>query len=219
MPRGDRILSDGPSALCDAELVRTLLGTPDELVPARLLAKGIGALGRATPGELLFTAGLTSLHVVRLLAAFELGRRVVLTPPTDRPRLLRPEELASVLWSRLVALPHEEFWVILLNARLQEIHSHRVAQGGITQCSVSPREAFAPALIMQAASVVFAHNHPSGDPSPSGEDQRLQLLLDEAGHTLGVRVIDHLVIAESGFHSAVHGRLPPVSLVPREGVG
>ena len=63
------------------------------------------------------------------------------------------------------------------------------------------------------------HNHPSGDPAPSGEDQRMQMLLEEAAHTLGVRVIDHLVIAETGFHSAHQGCCPPVSLVPREGVG
>ena len=81
------------------------------------------------------------------------------------------------------------------------------------------REAFAPALIHQAPAVAFVHNHPSGDPAPSGEDQRMQMLLEEAAHTLGVRVIDHLVIAETGFHSALQGRCPPVSLVPREGVG
>ena len=60
---------------------------------------------------------------------------------------------------------------------------------------------------------------PSGDPSPSAEDHRLQLLLQEAGHTLGVRVVDQLVLAQSGVHSAMEGRCPPVSLVPREGVG
>ena len=154
-----------------------------------------------------------------MLAALELGRRVVLAPSPDRPRLVHAADLAGVLWGRLVALRHEEFWVILLNARLQEIESIRVAAGGITQCSVSPREAFAPALIHQAPAVAFVHNHPSGDPAPSGEDQRMQMLLEEAAHTLGVRVIDHLVIAETGFHSALQGRCPPVSLVPREGVG
>ncbi len=219
MPRGDRILSEGPSALCDADLVRALLGTTDELAAARLLAKGLGALTRATPGELLFTAGLTSQHVIRLLAAFELGRRALVAPRTDRPRLMTPADIAAVLWTRLAPLAHEEFWVVLLNARLQEIDSVRVASGGITQCSVAAREAFRPAVMLQAPCVAFAHNHPSGDPMPSGEDQRMQLLLNEAANTLGIRVVDHLVIAESGFHSAAEGRCPPVSLVPRGGVG
>ena len=111
---------------------------------------------------------------------------------------------------------------MLMSSRLQEIRSVRIARGGLTQCSVSPREAFAPALIHRAPAVAFVHNHPSGDPSPSGEDQRLQLVLDEAGTALGVRVVDHLVLAEGGLHSAVEGACPPpdpVSLVPREGVG
>jgi DNA repair protein RadC len=109
-----------------------------------------------------------------------------------------------------------------MNSRLQEIHCVRIARGGLTQCSVSPREAFAPALLHRAPAVAFVHNHPSGDPAPSGEDQRLQLLLDEAGHTLSIRVVDHLVLAEAGVHSAVEGACPPpdpVSLVRREGVG
>jgi DNA repair protein RadC len=109
-----------------------------------------------------------------------------------------------------------------MNARLQEIRCVQIARGGLTQCSVSPREAFAPALAHRAPAIAFVHNHPSGDPSPSGEDQRLQLLLDEAGRALGVRVVDHLVLAESGVHSAVEGACAPpdpISLVPREGVG
>jgi DNA repair protein RadC len=119
-------------------------------------------------------------------------------------------------------LPHEEFWAVLMSSRLQEIQCVRIARGGLTQCSVSPREAFAPALVHRAPAVAFVHNHPSGDPAPSAEDQRLQLLLDEAGHALSIRVVDHLVLAEGGVHSAVEGACPPpdpVSLVRREGVG
>jgi DNA repair protein RadC len=111
---------------------------------------------------------------------------------------------------------------VLLSSRLQEIQCVRIARGGLTQCSVSAREAFAPALLHRAPAVAFVHNHPSGDPSPSPEDQRLQLLLDEAGNTLSIRVVDHLVLAEGGVHSAVEGACPPpdlVSLVRREGVG
>lgn len=219
MPQGDRILSEGASTLCDAELLSVLLGPKDELLPSRLLARGLAALSRATAGELLFTAGMGSAHAVRLLAALELGRRVALAPAPDRPRLVRAADIAAVLWGKLAALRHEEFWAVLLTARLQEIRSVRLASGGITQCSVSAKEAFLPVVLHEAPAVAFVHNHPSGDPSPSAEDQRLQLLLDEAGHTLGIRVVDHLVIAESGFHSAVEGRGPPVSLVPREGVG
>jgi DNA repair protein RadC len=216
---GERIFSEGPAALCDAELVAAVLGGRDALLSARVLARGLPALARATPGELLITSGMNARQAVRLLAALELGRRVALAPSPDRPRLLRAADLAQLLWGRLVALRHEEFWAVLLSARLQEIHTVRIALGGLTQCSVSAKEAFSPVVAHQAPAVAFVHNHPSGDPSPSADDQRLQLLLDEAGHTLGIRVVDHLVLADSGFHSAVEGRCPKVTLVPRQGVG
>src|SRR5437868_6017899 len=136
-----RILSEGPSALCDAELLSVLLGGADDLLAARLLLRGLPALARATPGELLLTRGISRRNVERVLAAVELGRRVISAPATERARLLHAADLAGVLWSKLVGLRHEEFWVILLTTRLQEIESIRIASGGITQCSVAPREA------------------------------------------------------------------------------
>src|SRR5439155_3435339 len=110
-------------------------------------------------GELLLEPGMSSALAVRLLAALELGRRVALAPASGRPRLLRAQDVASVLWSRLAHLPHEEFWTVLMNARLQEIRCVQIARGGLTQCSVSPREAFAPALVHRAPAIVFVHNH------------------------------------------------------------
>jgi DNA repair protein RadC len=214
-----RILREGPASLCDEELVRAVLGEPDCILPARLLSRGLPALGRATAGELLFHSGMKAQNAARLLASIELGRRVAFAPSSERPRLLRAADLAQVLWGKLATLGREEFWVVLLNARLQEIDTVRIATGGITQCSVAPREAFAPAILQQAPAVAFAHNHPSGDPTPSAEDHRLELLLGEAGQALGIRIVDHLVVAQSGVHSAVEGRGPPVSFVPREGVG
>ena len=219
MAPGDRLQTESTAALCDAELLTALLDPSDQLLPSRLLAHGLGGLSRATLGELRATPGLSPQKALRLGAALELGRRVAFAPPPDRPRLLRAADLGRLLWGKLSALRHEEFWAVLLNARLQEIRTVRVAQGGLTACSIAPREAFFPAILHQAPAAAFVHNHPSGDPSPSGDDQRLQLLLDEAGRALGIRVVDHLVIAESGIHSAVEGRCPPVSLVPRLGVG
>jgi DNA repair protein RadC len=202
--QGERILAEGPSLLCDAELLRIVLGTRDERLAAHLLAPGLLALRRATAGDLLMS-GATDRHAAQLLAAVELGRRVAFAPGADKPRLLHARELARAIWPRLAHLAHEEFWTILMNARLQEIRSVRISLGGLTQCSVTPREAFAPALILRAPVVAFVHNHPSGDATPSAEDRRLQLLLDEAGRALGLRVIDHLVVGERTVHSSVEG--------------
>jgi DNA repair protein RadC len=217
MPRADRILSEGAASLCDEELLKILLGGPDPLLAPRLLMRGLPALARASVGEILFTQGVSAAHAMRLLAALELGRRVALAPAADRPRLLHASALAELLWARLAFLPHEEFWMVALTARLQEIQAVKVAAGGLTQCSVTARDAFAPAVMLNAAAVAFAHNHPSGDPTPSSEDLRLQMLLGEAGNALGIRVVDHLVVAQSGVHSAIEGMLPPFS--PTVGVG
>ena len=222
MAQGERILGEGASGLPEAELLRLVLGARDELLASRLLSRGLSGLRRASPGELLLEPGMTAGSAARLLAALELGRRVALAPALERKRLLRAQDVALALWSRLAHLPHEEFWAVLMDARLREIRCVQIARGGLTQCSVSPREAFAPALIHRAPAVAFVHNHPSGEALPSGEDQRLQLLLDEAGRALGVRVVDHLVLAESGLHSAIEGACPPPdpgALVPRCGVG
>lgn len=149
--------------------------------------------------------GFTQRERRKLAAAIELGRRAMLLPVPSRPKLLRAHDVASVLVPHMVGLPHEEFWVVLMSARLHLIDAVRVASGGLTQCSVMPREVFRPAILRQAPAIACAHNHPSGDPTPSGEDQRLTLLLDEAARALGIRVVDHLVIGRGQAHSAVEG--------------
>jgi DNA repair protein RadC len=205
--QADRILAEGPSSLCDAELLRLLLGARDQRLPASLLSFGLSALRRLTAGDLRLS-GASDRESAQLLAAIELGRRVAFAPSAERPRLLHAQDLARVVWPRLSHLLHEEFWTIVMNARLQEIRSVRISLGGLTQCSVTAREAFAPALLLRAPVVAFVHNHPSGDAMPSPEDLRLQLLLDEAGRALGLRVLDHLVVGDRTVHSSVEGECP-----------
>jgi DNA repair protein RadC len=203
-PELNGILAGGASSMCDAELLRIVLSAPDERLPAEILAPGLAALRRVTAGSLLMS-GASARNAAQLLAALELGRRVALSPSSERPRLLHAVDLAQLLWARLAHLQHEEFWCVLLTARLQEIRCVRISTGGLSQCSVTAREAFAPAMVLRAPAVAFAHNHPSGDSTPSAEDQRLQLLLDEAGRALGIRVVDHLVVGEQTVHSSVEG--------------
>jgi DNA repair protein RadC len=208
----ERILSEGPAALSEGELLATLLGSgvrgqPAELIAARMLVRGLWDLRRMPAAELLDIPGVGQAQAARVLAALELGRRAACARAPERQRLLHAADVAQLLWPRLSHLAHEEFWAVLLSSRLEEIRSVRIASGGLTQCSVLPREAFAPAILHSAPAIVFVHNHPSGDPTPSPEDHRLQMLLDEAGHALGVQLVDHLVLAEDGLHSAVEGRV------------
>ena len=197
----------GPESLSEAELLAVLLGGADATAAAGtaqlLLAQGLASLRSARPAGVRLTHKLAR----RLSAALELGRRVALAEARERRRLLHAGDLAAVLAPRLAHLDHEEFWAVLLTARLEEILSVRISMGGITHCSVLPREAFAPALIHAAPCVAFAHNHPSGDARPSAGDRRVERLLEEAGHTLGIHVVDQLVITARGHHSAREGQL------------
>ena len=215
--RMSRILELGPGAVSDVELVAALLAgsgrrqRPEDIA-ARLLEDGLLPLRRMSACELLGELRMRPVQAARVLAAVELGRRLMAAEQRERERFLAPDRIAARLWPLLADLSHEEFWAFLLTARMEEIRCVRIASGGLTQCSVLPREAFAPALVHAAPCVVFAHNHPSGDPTPSADDHRLQLMLDEAGRALGIRVVDHLVIAADGFHSARTGAGEPPRL-------
>jgi len=206
-----RIEELGPGALADAELLAILIGgaNPDEAQEAArlLLSEGLAAL-RSVRAMARPIAGMPKRHPAwRILAALELGRRVALAEVPERLRLLHAGDLAAVLRPRLAHLAHEEFWAVLLTARLEEIRTVRICTGGITHCSLLPREAFAPVLIHAAPCVAFAHNHPSGDARPSPDDKRVQKLLEDSGRALGIHVVDQLVITSRGHHSAREGFL------------
>jgi len=210
MPHEWRILEQGPEALSDLDLLASILSRssrrygPEEIA-ARVLSMGLSALRRASAGELLSIEGLRQRDAARVLAALELGRRVAQAAAPHRARLLQPGDMAALLAPGLAHLAHEEFWAILLTARLEPVRLVPIARGGLTQCSVLPREAFAPAVLHRVPRVAFAHNHPSGDPQPSADDLRLCAALDQAGRTLGIEVVDHLVLADGAFHSARQG--------------
>ena len=213
MSTRDRILEHGPGALSDAELLALLLGDGPsgrgELLAARLVWGGLTELRRLGPRGPDAGSPLSLRQLARVCAALELGRRVAHAELPQRKRLLRGDALCALFAPRLAHLQHEEFWAVLMTARLEEVRSVQIARGGHTSCSVLPREAFLPALLHAAPAVAFVHNHPSGEPSPSPEDQRLQMLLEETGRMLGIRVVDHLVVSERGHHSARDGAVSP----------
>ena len=213
VPSRDRILEHGPGVLSDAELLALLLGDGAsgraELLASRLLWGGLTELRKLGPGGPDAGLPLTLRQLSRVCAALELGRRVAHAELPKRRRLLRGDALCALFAPRLAHLQHEEFWAVLMTARLEEVRSVQIARGGHTSCSVLPREAFLPALLHAAPAVAFVHNHPSGEPSPSPDDQRLQMLLEETGRMLGIRVVDHLVVSERGHHSARDGAISP----------
>jgi len=188
-----------PAALSATDLL-ALLTSPNV---ARELEASYGApneLARLDAASLRRVPGMTETKLAALSAAFELGRRSTL--PRQRKLVVRDAWTANEwLKPRIGQLPHEVFHALCLDAKHGLIRDVRVVSGGLTECFVLPREAFAPAIACGASAVLFAHNHPSGDSRPSDSDILLTCKLVDAGKLLGIRVLDHIVVTEYGYTS------------------
>lgn len=168
---------------------------------------GIRELSRAKSAELCLAPGVGAARSAALAAAFELGRRA----GRDRPRELEtvegPEDAAGLFAPFLEGLPQEAVAVLHLGGRHQVLRAEVVALGSLNTAAVQPREVFRTAVKVGAAAVVLAHNHPSGDPEPSDDDLRLTRRLRRCGETLGIELLDHLVIGEGRWVSMRERRL------------
>lgn len=213
LPQGERprerLLREGATALSTAELLAIIfrVGAEGENVLAlsnRLLAKygGLSGLARAPISELQQEHGLGGgAKVITLKAAFELGRRLTIASPDDRIQIRTPADAANLLLGEMSALEQEQMRVMLLDTRNRIIEMKMVYQGSINTAHIRVAELFREAVRRSAAAIIVAHNHPSGDPSPSPEDVSITRALIEAGKLLNIDVLDHLVIGQQRFVS------------------
>jgi DNA repair protein RadC len=204
----ERMLASGPATLSDAELVALVLGTGSGHLSARAAALAlverspVPELAWAPPEVLAIHPGVGPARAAALAAAFELGRRGAWAPPRRGERILEPARVAELMRHAAHA-ERECFHVVMLDVRGRLLRAERVAEGSLTQCPVSPRDALRPAVRVGAHGVVFVHNHPSGDPSPSAEDADLTERLRTAAELVGVLARDHVIVAAGGYFSFV----------------
>ncbi len=204
----ERLLAAGPRALSDADLLALVLGTGSGGRSARAtalsLVEGVPLpdLAWAPPDAIAGWPGIGPARAAAIAAAFELGRRGAWSPPRRGERCLDPARVHELLRHAAHA-EREGFHVVLLDVRGRLLRTEQVAEGSISQCPVSPRDALRPAVREGAHSVVFAHNHPSGDPSPSAEDADLTERLRAAAELVGVLARDHVIVASGGYYSFV----------------
>jgi DNA repair protein RadC len=198
----ERLLAHGPEALADAELVALLLrtGTAGRSVlqmAGDLLERcgGVAGLLHSPPASLTKVKGLGPAKRAELAAVAELARRSVRQVMQQRPVFENPSAVADHLQMHLSALDHECFGVLFLDAGHRLITYENLFRGTLTKTSVYPREVVKRALALQAASVVLAHNHPSGTAEPSSADEALTHVLRQALALVDVRVLDHVVVA------------------------
>src|SRR3989338_8107664 len=204
----ERLYWNGPEALADAELLALQLGSGmrgrSALDGARAVLAAYGALaeGAGRGGdERAQVGGVGPARAARLVAAFEMTRRLRARTPGTRVILSGPAEVYAAFWPLMEDLKREVFRVALLDAQNGLLRAGVIAGGPLSGSLVHPREVFKPAILESAASVILLHNHPSGDPSPSREDIRLTRQLVECARLLELRIHDHLVIGRGRFVS------------------
>jgi DNA repair protein RadC len=203
----------GAPALGDNELVAVVFGSGQAATSALDLANqvlertgGIDGLARARHDDLTQLPGIGSARAAQLLAAVELGRRTLTRAERHRVQITSPRMVAELLLPLYGNRPVEQFGVVLLDTKHRVMRTTVVTVGTLDASIVHPREIFREAAAAGAAAIVVFHNHPSGDPEPSGEDVALTHRLIAAGVLMGIDVIDHVILGNVRYCSMKEDR-------------
>ena len=204
----ERLAELGPQALSNAELIAILLrvgieGENSVQMGQRLLQDmgGLHGLHRASVLEISQQYGMGLAKAAQIKAAIELGIRLRLEVPEERPSINSPADAAALVQYEMSALPQEHLWVINLDTRNKVINIEKMYVGSLNASTVRVGEVFKPAIQRNAASIIVLHNHPSGDPTPSPEDVSLTRAIVQAGKLLDIELLDHLVIGQGKWVS------------------
>lgn len=201
----ERLERLGAGALSDRELVALVLGSGCAGLSAENIASSVAESFPRGPAERDFSRlsgfkGLGSGRACALLAAAELGRRWA-ERPDPRPHLDTPARAAQFVPAEVKTAQKEHLYAFYLDGRSRLVHGEVVSVGTLTASLVHPREVFSPAVSRSAASLIIAHNHPSGDCTPSPEDREATRRLSRCGELLGIPLLDHLVVSTGSFFS------------------
>ncbi len=205
----EKLLAKGKGALSNAELLALLIGNGTRNVSAvalcqqilNLVNNDIVALGKLSEHDLMQVKGIGPAKAVTISAAMELGRRRRSFESPMKSRLTRPKEIFEYFNPEFENLNHEEFWIILLRRNLSIIKKERISIGGLHGTVVDVTKIMKQAVENEASSLVLAHNHPSGNLSPSSQDLDITKKIVDACKIFGISVLDHLIITDQGFYS------------------
>ncbi len=207
-PDGERLLRDGAHSLTVAQLLAIILrtggGGKSALDLAIEVLKTFGELRKiemASLIEFMSIEGMGKAKVAQVKAAFELGRRLAEEPFIRGPAFSSGHDVYLYYHGRLKNLKKEVFYCLMLDAKNRRLKDYRISEGTLTNSLIHPREAFKDAIKESAASVIFVHNHPSGDPGPSREDILITERLVNVGDLIGIRVLDHIIVGDGKYTS------------------
>lgn len=205
----EKLLHKGSAALSDAELIAILIGSGTRKMSAvelsRIIIKdaqnSLDQLGKKSLKQLMTHKGIGEAKAITILAAMELGRRRAMEQPFALPKISCSNDAFKILQPLLGELPHEEFWILLLDNANKVLLKKQISKGGFTGTMVDIRIVFQEALISGAVAMILAHNHPSGTLKPSHPDKQLTARIVDAGKTMDIKVLDHIIVTQNGHFS------------------
>ena len=205
----EKLMLKGKSVLSDAELIAILIGSGSRNESAVDLSKKIlasvdnnlNALGKLSISQLLVFRGIGEAKAISIIAALELGRRRRGEDAVELKKITSSKIIFEIMQPIIGELPHEEFWIIYMNNSNKVISKSQLSKGGITGTLVDVRIVFKTALEIGATALILCHNHPSGTLIPSDADKQITRKLKLAGDSLEIKVLDHLIVTETGYYS------------------
>lgn len=205
----EKLILKGKSSLTDAELIAILLGSGTTTLSAVDLAKivlqsasnNLHELARLTVKDLTKIKGIGEAKAITIVAALELGRRRKDLETDEKPKVSSSKDAYEIIKGDLLDIPHEEFWVLILNRANRVVRKQQISQGGVAGTVADPKIIYKSALDALASGIILVHNHPSGNLSPSQADIDLTRKLKEAGKMLEIQVLDHIILAGQKYYS------------------
>jgi len=205
----EKLLLKGKKNLSDAELLAIIIGSGSRDESALGLSQRIlvsfennlNELGRQTPKDLTKFKGIGEAKAITISAALELGRRRQLSNIKDRPKVTSSQDAFNAIAPLIMDLPHEEFWILLLNRSNIVMGRERISIGGVAGTVVDAKLIYKAAIQSLAPAIILCHNHPSGNLRPSQADLDITAKLRKGGESIDVTVLDHLIVSEQGYFS------------------
>lgn len=205
----EKLIAKGKSVLSDAELMAILIGSGNRQESAVALSQrmlqtvegNINELAKLSIEKLTTFNGIGEAKAVNIIAALELGKRRQLENLLEKPKIGRSKDAFNIMQPIIGDLSHEEFWVLFLNNSNKVLAKHQVSKGGMTATVVDVRLLFKQALELFSVAIIVCHNHPSGKLKPSDADRQLTQKIRNAGNTLDIKLLDHLIVTEKDYFS------------------